>query len=261
MITLFKTLSAGDRRLHSHNAALISVLMFCSFVCCCTFLGRRSYTGEHDYRFLIWNLFLAWVPLGFATLAHLLFVAGKFEGRRVLLAASLFMWLLFFPNAPYLISDLKHLAVWRPEAPLWFDAIFVGSFVLTGIVTGFASLVLVHDLARRRFGTAGGWATVTLASLASGFGIYLGRFVRLNSWDVFTSPLDVAAVIVRQITDSGLVGKTIITTTLYGAFILLGYLAVMMFARVAAAMSEHHEPEASATVPSRSRHPDGASGD
>lgn len=229
-------LSARDRVLHRNNLALVCVWLFCSFVCCCTLLGRRAYTGEHDYRFFVWNLFLAWMPLGFATVAHWLYVAKNVDGRRAMLAVALTLWLLFFPNAPYLLSDLKHLAVWRPEAPLWFDAILVGSFVLTGILTGFASLTLVHDLARRRFGVPGGWTVVALASVASGFGIYLGRFVRLNSWDVFTNPLASANLIVNQFTHDTLLTRTLVTTALHGGFILLGYLATLTLSRVAAAV-------------------------
>jgi uncharacterized membrane protein len=142
-----------------------------------------------------------------------------------------------FPNAPYLVSDLKHLAFGRPGAPVWFDSVLVGSFVLTGITTGFASLVLVHDLARRRFGPVGAWALILLTSLGSGFTIYLGRFVRLNSWDLLTRPIDCVQIILRQFSGDNL-GWTAQTSLMYAGFIALGYVAVMTFASVAAATTQ-----------------------
>ena len=235
MTAILAAIHPRDWELHKRHALLIIVLGFCSFVCCCAYLGRRLETGEPEYRFLVWNLILAWAPLVFATFAHWAYVARDLVGRRLLLLVTLVLWLLFFPNAPYLVSDLKHLAVWRPEAPLWFDAVMVGSFVLTGVLTGFASLVLIHDLARRRFGVAGGWTIIMLASAASGFAIYLGRFVRLNSWDVFTRPLRSLELIVQQFTSDYLLPKTLMTSSLYAGFVLLGYVAIVVVSHVAAA--------------------------
>lgn len=235
MTDLLAAVSDRDRELHRRHAMLLFVLGLCSFVCCCTYLGRRMETGRHDYRFLIWNLTLAWAPLIFATIAHWAFVARGLVGRRLLILGCLTLWLLFFPNAPYLVSDLKHLAVPRRGVPLWFDSVMVGSFVLTGVMTGFASLVLVHDLARRRFGAGGGWTIITLASAASGFAVYLGRFVRLNSWDVFTRPMWSLDLIFDQVTVSTLLPKTLVTSGLYTTFILLGYVTILTLSHVAAA--------------------------
>lgn len=235
MPALLATVFQRDRELHKRHAMLLFVLAVCSFVCCSAYVGRRMETGQHDYRFLIWNLTLAWAPLVFATIGHWAYVTRGLVGRRMLILGCLTLWLLFFPNAPYLVSDLKHLAIHRKGVPLWFDAVMVGSFVLTGIMTGFASLVLVHDLARRRFGAVGGWTIITLASAASGFAVYLGRFVRLNSWDVFTRPAWSFDLILDQVTVSALLPKTLFTSGLYTTFILLGYVAILTLAHVAAA--------------------------
>jgi uncharacterized membrane protein len=230
----FSPIQPRDRELHRRNAVLLFVLGFCSFACCVILLGRRIRTGEGDYRFLVWNLFLAWAPLIFATLAHWIYSARHIPGRRIWLISLLTLWLLFFPNAPYLLSDLKHLAQYRTEAPIWFDAILVGSFVLTGVIAGFASLTLIHDLARRRFGSFAAWTLVTLASLASGFAIYLGRFIRLNSWDLITRPGESFRIIADQVVSGHHLPRTIATSVLYAAFIVLGYLAIWALARVTA---------------------------
>lgn len=235
MDTLLATVSPQDRELHKRHMMLLVVLGVCSFLCCAVLLGRRVRTGEGDYRFLVWNLILAWAPLVFATMAHWVYVAKGLVGRRTLLLGLLTLWLLFFPNAPYLVSDLKHLAYQRPEAPLWFDAVLVGSFVLTGVLTGFASLVLVHDMARRRFGAVGAWSIIAMASAASGFAIYLGRFIRLNSWDVLTRPQVFVTTVARQFTDDSLADRMMATSLIYAAFVGLGYLAIVTLTHVAAA--------------------------
>jgi uncharacterized membrane protein len=234
MDAIVSTLGSRDRELYKRLAGLVFVLGCCSFACCFVLLTRRVMTGERDFRFLVWNLILAWAPLVFAGIAHWAYASREVIGRRGWLVAFLTLWLLFFPNAPYLVSDLKHLSMPRPEAPLWFDSVLVGSFVLTGITAGFASLVLVHDLARRRFGAAGAWALISLASVASGFAIYLGRFVRLNSWDVLTRPGWSAQMILRQFTGHD-AERTLQTTVMYSGFIALGYVAVMMLAHLVAA--------------------------
>jgi uncharacterized membrane protein len=144
------------------------MLGFCSFACCIALLGRRVYTGEGDCRFLIWNLFLAWIPFVAATAAHAVYAAASLRNRTAWLWTLLMVWLLFFPNAPYLISDLKHLREPHRDTPIWFDAILLGSFALTGELTGFASLLLVHDLIRRQIGSPGAWVVLVTAAFCSG---------------------------------------------------------------------------------------------
>ena len=118
------------------------------------------------------------------------------RGRPLLGAA----WLAFFPNAPYLVTDLIHLRT-RAFVPVWYDAIMVFAFALTGLCLAFLSLWLVHRLVERRLGKAAGWLFVAVVAGLSGFGVYLGRYPRWNSWDVVTRPgelmADVAAHVQR----------------------------------------------------------------
>jgi uncharacterized membrane protein len=146
--------------------------------------ARMLWTGAHEYMFLVWNLFLAWVPYA-VTLA----LRSLHERRvRSLSLAPLFLvWLGFLPNAPYLVTDFIHLR-FRDGAPLWFDAVMLASFAWAGVGLGAASLRGGSRIVRARGGAWTAAAFVPLVALATGFGIYLGRFVRLNTWDVATRP-------------------------------------------------------------------------
>jgi len=144
------------------------------------------WTGNLHYAFLIWNLFLAWCPLAFALLAgeHFRLCSGR-DWRFLLAAAA---WLLFFPNSPYIFTDVIHLT--RGYLPhFWVDLVLVLSCTLTGLVLGFLSLFLMQTVVARMVGRFASWFFIAAVIGLSGIGIYIGRFLRLNSWDVLTRPL------------------------------------------------------------------------
>ena len=134
---------------------------------------------------LFWNLFLAWLPLVFALIAYRLGRHGiPRDGRFVVAAVA---WLLFFPNAPYICTDLVHLPpAWWPH--YWAALMLILLHAVTGLAVGSLSLLLMHNLVARRWGGHIGWAFAGLVCGLSGFGIYLGRVLRFNSWDVVTQP-------------------------------------------------------------------------
>src|SRR5206468_5852525 len=93
-------------------------------------------------------------------------------------------WLLFFPNAPYIFTDVIHLS--RAHTHFWPDLILILINALTGMVLGFLSLFLMQSSVRRLAGEWMSWLFIAAVAMLSGFGIYIGRFMRLNSWDVVT---------------------------------------------------------------------------
>ena len=149
---------------------------------CCAVLNVRFHlAGHHNYAFLLWNLFLAAIPLGLSL--------GLMRIKRLVFALPLLaVWLLFFPNAPYVLTDLIHLSPHnRGHVPLWLLLMLL-SFALVALWLGFQSLRIVQYWFARRFSRITAWS-VTLGSLVlSGFGIYLGRFLRWNSWDIIHRP-------------------------------------------------------------------------
>ncbi|MGO1165187.1 MAG: DUF1361 domain-containing protein [Janibacter sp.] len=158
---------------------------------------RAERTGAPVFAFLSWNLFLAWIPYGLA-----LAVVGLDRVRAPgwLLVLPGLVWLLFLPNAPYILTDFIHLGA-VPGAPVWFDALLIGAFAGTGLLLGLTSLYLVHHVVAARLGGVVGWV-VAIGTLAlSSIGIYLGRFPRFNSWDVLTNPDGLVQVVLHRLAD------------------------------------------------------------
>lgn len=153
------------------------------------YLARVFYTGQRTYGFLLFNLLLAALPLVFAAWAEREH-AGLERGRamrRLRLGVALVLWLLFLPNAPYLVTDFVHLHASR-GVPLWYDIALLASFAFAGMVYGIGALGVVHDMAIQRFGTIVGWLIVVAVAGVSGVGIWIGRFLRWNSWDLVIRP-------------------------------------------------------------------------
>ncbi|MEQ1570159.1 MAG: DUF1361 domain-containing protein [Myxococcota bacterium] len=145
-------------------------------------LVAREVVGQ-TWPWLAFNLLLAWIPLLLGA------VASRHPGLLVALGLP---WLLFLPNAPYLLTDLCHLKA-RAPVPLWFDTALLGGTGALGIAIGVASLHQVVGAVHAWFGR---WPAVAVwfgAPIASGFGMYLGRFLRWNSWNVVTRPYELVA--------------------------------------------------------------------
>jgi uncharacterized membrane protein len=179
-------------------------------------------THQHDYRFLIWNLFLAWVPYGCALAVR---SAHRRRVRTLLLVPLFAVWLGFLPNAPYLVTDFVHLRYRVGAAPLWFDAVMLASFAWAGVGLGAASLRMCTQVVRVRHGALAAAAFVPLAALATGFGIYLGRFVRLNTWDVATRPSTVLANVLSPLAHPFGHPHAWIVTLTFALFFAVVYLA------------------------------------
>ncbi len=165
--------------------APVAAMTFASAVCLAVVIARIAWTGKIRYSFLAWNLFLAWLPLVFALLARENYREGEKPGWRFIGFSA--AWLLFFPNAPYIFTDLIHLTN-RYSAHFWVDLAVILSCAFTGLVLGFVSLYLMHSVVTRMLGRAAGWLFVAGAAGLGSFGIYLGRFLRFNSWDIVAKP-------------------------------------------------------------------------
>ena len=186
-------------------------------------LVRFIPSHQFVYFNLVWNLFLAWLPLGFA------FFAARLRASRLCFLALGFLWLLFLPNSPYLVTDLVHLKP-RAPVPFWFDILLVQSFVLTGLLLGFLSLYLMHRLVSRFYGWRIGWVFTLVMIGLTGFGIYLGRFERWNSWDFFTSPFALSSDIFKLLIHPRANKTAFVFTTLCASFLGLTYLALYALA-------------------------------
>jgi uncharacterized membrane protein len=201
------------------------VLALFSAYCVGLQVFRVSYSGNRTYTFLIWNLFLAWIPFGVSTLMILFQDSLR---SRLLIVVGLGIWLLFFPNAPYILTDLFHL---RPKAPmpLWYDLGLIGSFALCGLFLGLFSLMDIQQFVTLRAGRFLGWATVLACLVLCCLGIYIGRFLRFNSWDLVLNPLSVASDLSQEVAGRRQ-PRTVGMIALYSGWLLFLYLSVRSLA-------------------------------
>ena len=186
-------------------------------------------TGQLLYAFLVWNLILAWLPFMFAVVMQYRVREVNCSGwSSAVLAVG---WLLFFPNAPYIFTDLVHLERSTPNL-FWADLVLVLICALIGIVLGLASLRIMHLLVRRRWGWFAGWTFVAWVAGLAAFGVHLGRFVRLNSWDVALAPL----ALVREIGESVIAmivqPHQAVFPALFAFFLFLAYAMVHALSRM-----------------------------
>jgi uncharacterized membrane protein len=191
---------------------------------------RILYTGTGEYRNMLWNLVLAWVPFVVALGVYDRHRRGASPIRLLLPAA---VWLVFLPNAPYLVTDFKYLAE-LDGAPVWYDVTLLTTFAWVGLLLGFGSLYLMHSVAARAVGALGGWVTVGAVLGMTAFGVYLGRFERWNSWDVVRNPAGLGGDLWAGLTNPLAYPRTVAVTLALSAFLSLGYLVLYSFLRLAA---------------------------
>jgi uncharacterized membrane protein len=160
---------------------ITKALIFLSVIAIIFDLARLDAWGTTSLLYLIWNLFLAWIPY----VISLCFIK---KDMSVNLFIPLFLvWFLFFPNAPYLVTDVLHLASGSPA--LWYDSLLFFFFGWIGLFLGTLSLFHVHQYFKAHLNHFLSEVSILIICFISSFGIYLGRFERWNSWDVFFNPL------------------------------------------------------------------------
>jgi uncharacterized membrane protein len=174
---------------------------------------------------LIWNLFLAWIPFIISYFTYTLTL--KRNWIYVVIPVAAFFWLIFFPNAPYILTDFQHLAgKWR-DVRVWYDVMLLIWFAFTGLLLGMVSLFLMQETIRREFGRWVGWGFVAFVAALSSTGVYVGRFLRWNSWDIFNNPAGMAQYTIQSAQDPSL--QSIGFIGLFGAFFLFLYITLYTF--------------------------------
>ena len=238
----FKRATATPRR------TLMSVLALTSLAGCTLLAFRLGYSGRAGYWSLPWDLFLAWLPVPFS-LAVARGVTAEHRSWPLILASG-FFWLLFFPNAPYLLTQFMHLHpsygvydgphrfarfTLQGNIPLWFDVMMMCVFAWTGMLLGFLSLHLIHRAASHLAGQAFGWATVFAGTALCAFGVSLGRFERWNSWDLFAQPVSLMTDVLDRAFNPLAHPRTSGVTIVLAAFLLLSYLTLVALMRLKSA--------------------------
>jgi uncharacterized membrane protein len=184
-------------------------------------LVRILFNAPVDFS-MDWNLFLSWIPLIIAFFINN--VTRRFGYLHFLVVISSLAWLAFFPNAPYMITDISHLSIDLKRDLTWHDTIMLFCYAEVSLFNGLVSLYWIHQTWRRVF-TKTVSTTFLLVSLpAAGFGVYLGRVRRMNSWDILHNP----RAIMESLFDSMLDRTALVISLEIG--LLLGMLYLVLWA-------------------------------
>ncbi|WP_299442299.1 DUF1361 domain-containing protein [uncultured Aquimarina sp.] len=190
-------------------AVLFSILLL---------LIRISKVESYFFLFLVWNLFLACIPYGITTILSF----RKIHQNRFLFGIGFVCWLAFLPNAPYILTDLQHIRLSSLQS-VWFDVLLILSFAINGLIVGFASLRTMQKLLQEHFSKKTTNLITHLTLLLCGFGIYMGRILRWNSWDLIQNPMDVLGDIFQRIIFPIEHINTWAFTIGFGSFLIITY--------------------------------------
>lgn len=178
------------------DGAVLVWLLGVSALAVVMLLYRESQVAGMSYRFMVWNLFLAWIPCGLSFMLAVVGLADQQGMRKLLWWFVAGIWLLFYPNAPYMLTDFIHLnrisfivwdgydQVYHRSLLAWYDLVLYAIFIGIGMVLSCISLRHIHD---QLAASLGKWRSMMMLGgiiLLAGYGMFLGRFLRLNSWDV-----------------------------------------------------------------------------
>ena len=211
----------GGRPASRRRVVLVEILLGASALLAVGVAARVLVVRNLEATNLVWNLFLAWIPF----LLALAFYDGARRGAsRGALAALAAGWLVFLPNAPYIVTDVKWLGAYNGGSPA-YDAILIAVAAVLGLALGFVSIYLVQTVVAARYGRPAGWALAWAALVLSGVGVYLGRFQRWNSWEVLTEPTKIAGNLLQALVDPLAHARPIALSTAFAILWCAGYAA------------------------------------
>lgn len=197
----------------------ITILFLCGSFSLVLLMIRIKITEEFFFLFLVWNLFLATIPF----IISLTVASNKrLQTNKLFFFVFFIVWLLFLPNSFYVITDLVHLR-YSPLNLLWFDSIMLFSFIITSLTAGYYSVFEFRKVFLRYFSTKKTSVLIVVIFFMCGFGIYLGRFLRWNSWDIINNPKTLFTDIVIRVLNPIQYLETWLITLGFGIFITLYY--------------------------------------
>ncbi|MDZ7785916.1 MAG: DUF1361 domain-containing protein [Candidatus Saccharibacteria bacterium] len=201
--------------------------------------ARTAEAGTPRYHFLLWNMFLAIVPLVFSLWLRSRLKHGSWLAWKNLAITGL--WLMFLPNSFYLVTDLIHLHQ-TYEVNIYYDIVLFTGFIVNGLFTGFMSLYLVHVELAKRVRRWDAHMVMAGVLLLASFAIFLGRFLRWNSWDLFLHPAGVLFDVSNQFIDPAS-PSALVTTGSFFVMLTTSYAVVWTLASYARA--QHAQRDAS----------------
>jgi uncharacterized membrane protein len=179
-----------------------------------------------SFVWLFWNIFLAIIPFAISLFLYNLYQKKQLEGS--VLFIGFILWILFLPNAPYLITDLMHIGVVR-KVPVLFDSFLLFTIAWVGVSLWLNSMFHMEKIFLNKYSKKQVSIFITIIIVLNSFGIYLGRFLRFNSWDIFTSPTSFSNKLLSSLfepltyLESPTYIEAIIYTLLFSIFLFVFY--------------------------------------
>ena len=205
--------------IQAEHQTILSIILL-TFFSLALLLIRIKLTNNYYYLFLIWNLFLAGLPYlissYLATLKHI---------KSSTLITNSLLWLLFLPNAPYIVTDLFHLK-YSSQHLLWIDTLIITMFAITGLILFFKSVWTMEIIFKTYVEKHIVAFSIPLLFILVGFGVYLGRFLRFNSWEVLNKPWTILETTVFIILNPNLNYTAWLFTIVFGLFLCVCYYAI-----------------------------------
>jgi len=214
-----------------YTLAVLALLLAASAVSVLLVVVRMRHTESVQYDFLLWNLLLAWIPLGIAALVSVL-SRKRGPAAYIALAVAVVPWLLFFPNAPYILTDFQHLTSTPVIVPTWYDVILLIWFAWTGLLLGVTALYFMQSVVTRILGVVAGWVFALLAIALAGLGVFMGRFLGWNSWDIMHRPGTMISEIWSRVSHPLDNPHMVGFTGMFALFFLFVYLTIYALGRL-----------------------------
>jgi uncharacterized membrane protein len=178
--------------------------------------------GKYSLIYLLWNIFLAFLPF---MISSIMFnFANEKKLKTIIFFIFGIVWLLLIPNSPYIITDLIHIGEIR-KVPLLFDSFLIFGSASLGLLLGMHSMYDMERIIKMKFKKNVNILMITIFAFIIGFGVFLGRFLRFNSWDVFASPVSILNGIKEIFSNRSETVESLLYTVLFSVFILVFYLA------------------------------------
>jgi len=181
---------------------------------------------KYSLIFLLWNILLAIIPF-FISSIILYFHKNKKLKKWIFIILGI-VWLLFLPNAPYIVTDLIHIGVVR-AVPVIYDAILLFISALIGLLFGMYSVSQIEEVLLSKYSKKTTSILIFLSILLASFGMYLGRFLRFNSWDLLTNPLNSSIKFFTTLSSSSYHLESLVYVLLFFSFICISYYSWKLF--------------------------------
>ncbi len=197
---------------------IISLLISSMVLSIILLMIRVKITHSFFFMFLVWNLFLAVIPYTITT-----YLLTRIKIKKISILFWFSIWLMFLPNAPYIITDLFHLRLSNPKI-IWLDVLVISSFASSGLLLFFLTLTDMKQLLIKHISIKKLKFIMPFIIYLSSFGMYLGRFLRYNSWEIIQNPITLFKDILNIILIPSQNNQAWLFTLGFGSFLSIGFL-------------------------------------